>query len=343
MPTFQDARDGMDALLKDGKGNLSPDDKDKAIVNAGRTFSRKFPRVIAEEANGNGGFEYDLPASWVEGYSTITGLIFPWDPTEQNPTRLERKDYRIFEGPNGTKLRFVRDVPAASQKYLIAYTVPHTIAAAGIDSIGVLDAAGSVIAGSDVPSANAIDVETAEDVQIFLKVTAAAGTLLDVIVEASPDGVDYAPIAAFNEITGLGDYVLPLPPERVSKFIRLVYTTTGGSFTLTASVVKPAAGGTFTVIDAHLDAFTYLAASIAAQQLANFYSNLVDSQLDGETTDYEGKATFWQNNYKDWDARWKEAEKELKPTKGVTAFAQPEWDLRGTTGFSYLTHDERQR
>lgn len=344
MPTFQEARDGLDALLKDGKGNLTPDDRDKAIINAARAFSRKFPRILAIATPGDNGFEYDLPAGYVEEFSTIAEIRFPWDPDEQNPTKLELKDYNVFDGPNGRKLRFIRDTPTVSQEFLTIFTAPHVVDATGnTDTIGTFDAAGAVIAGSNINSGNDIDVETAEDVQVFIKVSAAAGTLLDVIIQASSDGVDFADIGAMREITGVGTFVEAVPKAKVSKFIRLKYTTTGGSFTIEATVVQEISSDNFTIKENHLDAFLYLAASIAAQALANFYSNLVDSQLEGETTDYEGKATFWQNNQKDWETRWVDERDAIAPSKGATAFATFEWDLRGSTGYSMLTHDERDR
>ena len=343
MPTFQDARDGLDALLKDGKGNLSPDDKDKHIVNAGRAFSRRKPRLLSIETTGDAGFEYPLPAGFVDGFSVIQQVYFPWDPDDQNPVRLEPKDFTIFDGPNGPKFRLVRDRASVDQKFLTQFTAPHTFAAESADVIGALDAAGSVIEGTDILSANSIGVETAEDIQIFIQVTAAAGTLLDVIVEASEDDVDFSEIAAFANITGVGDKVRALPPEKVSKFIRLKYTTTGGSFTLEARVLQQGSNPTITIGDHDMDAFSYLTASISAQALADFYSNLVDSELEGETTDYEGKAVFWQENASRWNIKWEKEIDKSGARRGARASGQGEWDLVGTTKFPMLTHDERHR
>ena len=344
MPTFQDARDGLDALLKDAKGNLSPDDKDKAIINAAKAFSRKFPRILSVATPGDNGFEYALPAGWTEEFSTIGAIRFPWDATVQNPAKLELKDFLIFDGPSGRKLRFTSIRPTTTQEFLTIFTAPQLADTQGLaDTIGTLDVAATVIDGAAVLSSAAINVESAKDVQIYLTVSAAAGTLLDVIIEASADGIEFAEIGAMREISGIGVFGESLEKKKVSKFIRLKYTTTGGSFTLKAVVVQQAATGNFTIKDAHLDAFLFLTANIASLALANFYSQLVDSQLDGETTDYEGKATFWQNNAKDWLTKWEDERDSIKPAKGATAFAQAEWDLRGSTGFTYLTHDERFR
>ncbi len=344
MPTFQDARDGLDALLKDAKPNLSIDDIDKHLINAAKAFSRKFPRVLAIETDGDDGFEYALPAGYVEDFSTITEIIFPWDPVDQDPTRLEIKDYRIFDGPSGRVLRFVRDRPTTTQKFLTIFTAPHLADNTGnvADSIGTLDVAGSAITGPAF-SASSINTDSAKDVQFFIKVTAAAGTLLDVFIQTSADNADWADVATFREISGIGDFTETLSADKVSKFVRLRYVTTGGSFTLKAIVVQEIAAGNFTIIDSHLDAYLYLAANIGALSLANFYSQLIDSQLDGETTDYEGKATFWATNAEKWEEKWEEERDSIKPPKGVTAFAQPEWDLMGTGGWRYLTHDERHR
>lgn len=340
--TFEDARVGLDRLLKDGARNLTPDDKDDHIKHAARIFSRRFPRKLAVETTGDDGFEYDPPAGFVDGFSTITDIIFPWDPTEQDPDRLEHKDFRLFDGPTGLKIRFITDRPTTTQQFLTVFTAPHTADSEGADVIGVLSAAGTVLTGSGITSSS-VDVESASDAQVYVQVTGAAGTLLDIIVQASEDNSNFHDIAAFNGITGLGNFLFPLPKEKVSKFIRLKYTTTGGSFTVEARVVKAGAAGTLTVADHSLDALLFLAAAIASQALADFYSNLIDSQLEGETTDYEGKATFWQANHDKWDARWKEEEAKIGPSRGATAFAQAEWDIKGSTGFEPLTHPSRLR
>lgn len=343
MATFQDARDGLDALLKDGARNLSPNDKDAHIKNAARIFSRRFPRILAVEVTGDGGFEYAPPTGFVDGFSTITDVFFPWDPTDQDPEKMERKDFVLFEGPNGLKLRFRQDRPATTQQFLAQFTAPHIADASETDVIAQLSDAGTVIDGADVISAKQADVESAADVQVFIKVTAAVGNDLDVIIQASEDGTNFFDIASFKQISGVGDFIEPLPKRKVSKFLRLKYTTTGGSFTFEAKVVKAGAAGTLTIPDHNLDALAYISAAIASQALADFYSNLVDSQLEGDTTDYEGKATFWQANHDKWDQKWKEELDKIGPTRGASAFRQGEWDLKGTTGFRLVTHAERDR
>ena len=69
MATFQDARDGLDALLQDKGARLTTPEKDKHIVEAGRLYSRRRPRVIADEIAGDGGFTYVLPSDYIDGFS----------------------------------------------------------------------------------------------------------------------------------------------------------------------------------------------------------------------------------------------------------------------------------
>ena len=332
----------MDALLKEAKGNLSPDDRDRIIIDAGKTFSSMFPRVLSVEVDGTDDFRYSLPTGWIEDFSAITNIYFPWDVDEQNPKPLEYKDWTIFDAPAGRELRFIRSRPSATDKFLIIFTAPHIVAEDVADVVGTLDASGTVITGAGVISTK-IDTEEAKDIQVFVKITAAAGTNIGIIVQSSPDDVDYTDIAAFNDITGIGNFILPLPKDRVGKFTRLKYTTTGGSFTLKAELVQENNTGTFTIKEHQMAAFNYLTTAIACAALADFYANLVDSQMEGETTDYEAKSTFWGNNEDKWEARWEKESELLSPPKGATAFAQPEWDLKGTTGFSLLTHNERDR
>ncbi len=343
MPTFQDARNGLGALLKDGKGNLSPDERDLILGDAARLFSRRFPDLKTVETSGDGGFEYPLPAGYIEGFSTFLRVYSPWDPTEQDPIPIESKKYGVFVLPTGPVFRFRESNPTATDKFLQQFTTPHQAAATDVaDVVGIFSPAGTVVDGAAVISPR-VDVEQAEDVQVFLHVTAKAGTRLDVFIQVSEDGTRWSDIGAFNEIEAIGDFVLPLKSQKVAKFIRLRYTTTGGSFTLEASVVQENPTGTFTIPDHSLDAYKYLAAAIASQALADFYSNLLDSQLEGDTTDYEGKASFWHANHDKWNEKWTEEADKIAPRRGASAFATADMDLKGTTGYEYLTHAERDR
>ena len=110
------------------------------------------------------------------------------------------------------------------------------------------------------------------------------------------------------------------------------------------AVVETGIGaGAFTIKDNDFDVFLYLSASIAAQALANFYSNLLDSQLPDETTDYEGKAAFWTSNFDNWKELWEGEEGKISPDAGGTKAGQGSWDIHGTTGFKLLTHPARNR
>ncbi len=346
MPTFQDARDGLGSLLKEGAGNLSPEDRDRFIIDAGRTFSRQFPRKVAIEIAGNDGFEYALSllTGFVDGFSTITQMFYPWDPDEQDPEPMERKYFQIFEGPSGAVLRFIRNRPRTTEEFLPVFTVPHALSTAVADVIGQFDVAGTVIDGADVSSDSNVATDKAADVQIYVYVTAAVGTMLDVIIQTSEDGTRWATIGAFREITGISKNVANFKKSLISKFVRLRYTTTGGSFTLEAQILQENdLDDQFTIPDSSFDAFKFLAAAISCQALADFYANLLDNQLQGQGTDYEGKAIFWQANHDKWQEKWEKESEKIAPARRTSAFRQGSWDLMGTTGFELLTHDKDHR
>jgi len=344
MPTFQDARDGLDALLKDGKGNLTGPEKDQHLRLAAKTFQGRFPRVIAKEVTGDGGFEYTLPSDYVDGFSKINAIFYPWVTTEQDPEPLEANDYNLWDGPSGLRLRFRADNPQAAEKFLMQFTAPHTIGE-NVDVAAALAAAGTVVAGATVTGV--ADVSKAADAQVFIHVTAVVGAdaALEAFVQASADdGAHWTDIAAFNPITAVGDYTIPLAKEQVSRSIRVRFVpSAGSSFTLEAKVTSEDTAGVFTVPDHLMDVYLYLTASISAQALADFYAGLLDNQLQGDSTDYEGKSTFWQANADAWREKWEATRDEKAPTRGTAASSQGEWDLRGTGGWAYLTHRERDR
>ena len=188
-----------------------------------------------------------------------------------------------------------------------------------------------------------IDVESAKDIQIFLKIAAGSGTLA-VEIQASENGVDFFPIGAFDNLIGSGTFAELLDKFKVSKKIRLKYTVSaGGSFTLGATVGREGTAGTFTIKDDHLDAFSYLAASMAAAALQAFYAGTSSSSLNSDVTDYESKATFWKELGAAWKENFEEEMQRITPSEEAAAGAIGEWDIKGQADYTYQLHNERLR
>lgn len=343
MATFNDGLDGIARLIKDSGGRVKLTELTGILQDAVRRFQRRVPRVIVKEVAGDGGFDYALPSDYVDGFSTIRKLFYPFDSIDREPEELEPKEYRVFRREAGPKLRFLTVTPAADKKYLIEFTAPHTADPAGVDTVSTLSASGTTVSAGAQDS-QAADVEDAADARIFFEVLTGVGTL-DVFVQARPeDGHPFVDIDQFNQFAGPGKQVLPLAKHKVSKGLRLRYVATGGPFTVKAMVEREQTGaGTLTVLDAHLDVLSFLGASLAARALANFYAGVKNSELSGDTTDYEGKSAFWAARADEWKTEYDEQVATLSPVDTAPAFAQGEWDMRDVFGDALMLHPEETR
>lgn len=123
--------------LQDHTPKLENIDVDVLIVSVlvGQ-FSKDFPSIVVSDIAGDGGFDYDLPSTptakaWVDGFSQICAIEFP--AGEQIPTYMEVKDYIIYDNGTEKQLRFLVDVPSATQTIRMIYIVPYSKAT--IDNI----------------------------------------------------------------------------------------------------------------------------------------------------------------------------------------------------------------
>lgn len=111
-------------------GDLPLDEADQilAIEMAMEIHSRHRPRLIVEDFDGDGGFDYALAdfASWSDGFSVIKSVEYPVDDDDETPDMLEDADWMIYETPSGKFLRFLSDVPSSSEDFRVNYTAMHT-------------------------------------------------------------------------------------------------------------------------------------------------------------------------------------------------------------------------
>lgn len=118
---------------------LTAEMRDTAIAAALEEFSKARPRVLAALFPGTGGFSYALEgagnvlAGFLEGFSSILEVLYPYDATVQQPDPLDSPaDYGVFRiatGPatSSLSLRFLTATPAAAESIHVTYTVPHTV------------------------------------------------------------------------------------------------------------------------------------------------------------------------------------------------------------------------
>jgi len=102
-----------------------------ALDEAIAAYSAVRPDETAEDTAGDGTFEYDIPTGWVEEFSGIISIAYPFTSTDQAYTLIKPGiDYEVDRTPSGLKLRFLSNKPAASETYRVVYTIPHAVTAA---------------------------------------------------------------------------------------------------------------------------------------------------------------------------------------------------------------------
>ncbi|MBP8980847.1 MAG: hypothetical protein KBG09_06345 [Syntrophobacterales bacterium] len=126
MSTRQDYITAIGNLVG-GEVPLGEAEKIMAINAAVKTYSGHRPRIVVEDENGNGGFDYPLSllADWSEGFSIIKTIEYPVDDTSETASVLEDDAWRIYEKPTGKYLRFLEDKPTATEDVRITYTALH--------------------------------------------------------------------------------------------------------------------------------------------------------------------------------------------------------------------------
>lgn len=114
--------------LVQGEYPLGETAKIIAINAAVKEHSRHKPRIVIEDEDGTGGFDYALTllADWAEGFSVIKSVEYPVDDTEETAEILQDDEWCIYQKPSGDVLRFLEDTPSATEDIRIKYTALHT-------------------------------------------------------------------------------------------------------------------------------------------------------------------------------------------------------------------------
>jgi len=102
-----------------------------AIAMAVNEHSTHKPRVVVEDFDGDGGFEYAISefASYTEGLSAITSVEYPVDDDDETPATLDDGEWMEYRKPAGKYLRFLTETPAATEAFRVTYTALHTCTA----------------------------------------------------------------------------------------------------------------------------------------------------------------------------------------------------------------------
>lgn len=101
----------------------------RAIASAVEQYSKDRPLEKAVSVDGDGGFDYALPTGFVDGFSMVQAIYYPYLTTDQDPPALDPDEWTMFRTATGPKIRFLADSPTAAEDFLVQFTAAHTLSA----------------------------------------------------------------------------------------------------------------------------------------------------------------------------------------------------------------------
>jgi hypothetical protein len=125
---YAEIKDKVDQTVKDTAGRLMPAERDLWIQEAVKQYSKHRPRNVVKDITGDGSYDYSVSTHltlWVKGFSVIKSVEYPADQRE--PVYLEEDSFLIYEKESGLFLRFLEDIPNATQKIRVTYTALHIL------------------------------------------------------------------------------------------------------------------------------------------------------------------------------------------------------------------------
>jgi hypothetical protein len=129
--SYAEFQEKVSDIVHDDAAKLTSEEKERFIQEAVRIYSKHRPRIIVKEITGDGSYDYPVAtnlAFWIADFSAIRSVEYPAD--EREPIFLEEgidKDFTVFQKEAGLYLRFLNDVPSASEKIRVTYTGIHVL------------------------------------------------------------------------------------------------------------------------------------------------------------------------------------------------------------------------
>lgn len=114
----------VDRILRDEEDRITDQDRDRAILMAVTRYSKDRPLVKVEDLQSTDGRYIDLPASWVNEFSSVRTLEYPIG--DFPPTYIQDTLWEIYSTPSTQKLLLISAITAADD-VRVTYTVPHTL------------------------------------------------------------------------------------------------------------------------------------------------------------------------------------------------------------------------
>ena len=102
------------------------------IMDAVIRYNKIKPKSLVYDFTGDGVvYEFGLPASWSEGYSSIVAVEYPVG--QQVPSYMQPSEYALYQGTAEKKFRLLETVPGSGDAVRVTFTAPFRITADASD------------------------------------------------------------------------------------------------------------------------------------------------------------------------------------------------------------------
>jgi hypothetical protein len=112
--------------VKDSAHQLDdPADFESGIGEALKRYSNDRARILVADIPGAGTHDYPLPAGWNDGFSTVDSVEYPAGQVPE--CILDPRDYRLYQDPEGLKLRILSTTPGEGTTIRLSFTALHSM------------------------------------------------------------------------------------------------------------------------------------------------------------------------------------------------------------------------
>lgn len=111
-------------LLRDDASVLSEEEINNYILLALNFHNKIKPKNLVIDITGDGEYDYSLPDTYIDEFSTILSVEFP--AGDRYPVYLEPSDWIIYRTTSVVKLRFLNRTPSATETIRLNITTPYT-------------------------------------------------------------------------------------------------------------------------------------------------------------------------------------------------------------------------
>jgi stage V sporulation protein SpoVS len=112
------------ALVRDDTGKITPADRDAAVQEAVKRYSKDRPRAKKQDITADGANKIALPSGWETNFSRLRSIEYPVGNVP--PSILEQDRYGLYDDGTAIKLLLL-DAVNVGASLRVEYTIAHVL------------------------------------------------------------------------------------------------------------------------------------------------------------------------------------------------------------------------